>query len=201
MTTNRRSASSTALILTCLLLGALLDFIFNGVLKIVWFIVYGPVYLACAEILLTKLMTSHPPRLSRLGAGALLCGAFAAHLGMTGLHRQEVYRMSPVSTDPITFRSDDWPQKLYVSSDGLAKKLLGVKTTEPVPVIVSRVVDYGCTRSFTVVSVDDVDVRDPGSRWSWKSDPGVATPTHPIGPGYEDDGLSWCKISFYPGRH
>lgn len=202
---NRFALPAFLLAVACALLGALLDFVFNGVFKIVWIVIYGPAYVVAAKGLATQLSQHSKTRfkpLTRVAVGGFLGGAIVLHLASTGHRRQAVYPMLLATADPITLRSEQWPQKLFVSSDKLSKTLAGPNAQQQIPVATERVTDYGCTRTFEVVSVAGVDVRsDPDARWTWKTDPRAAARATPAGPGYEDQGLPWCRIKFYRGVH
>lgn len=190
--------SPVALTIACALLGAALDFVFNGVFKIVWIVIYGPAYVVAANVLSKKLSGTKFKGHSRVAVGALLGGAAVMHLAFTGVRRQVVYSMNVASSNPIVLRSDEWPQSLVVSSDKLAKALAGMTSQRGIPVVIERVVDYGCTRSSRTTTVAGVDIlNDPDSRWTWKTDPHAVVV--PLGPGYEDDYLLWCRIKFYRG--
>lgn len=194
----RALTSSAPLLFTCAFLGVLLDFIFNGVLKIVWIWIYAPAYLTAATILVARLSKTRHKPVANEAAGLMILGALALHLLFTGAIRQSVYPMDLSLTEPVTFRSDLWPQRLIVLSDQLSKHLTGMPSTKALPVVIERIADYGCTRSSVVVSVAGVDVRvDPDARWTWKTDPLAAASFE--GPGFEDRGLPWCRIRFYRG--
>lgn len=193
-----------------ILLGALLDFVFNGVFKIIWFVVYAPAYVAACKFVETKLTDTHHEAHSRLAVISLLGGALITHLMFTGYHAQTTYTMKVALFNPITLHSNAWPQKLVVSSDRLSKQLAGsasgsVPEVKPeIQIVISRIVDYGCTRTFTVESVAGIDVHwDPDARWTWKTDPSTtmqsssSSSSGSTGPGNEDQQLPWCWFKFY----
>jgi hypothetical protein len=195
---NRSGSPLITLSIFCILIGASLDFTFNGVFKIIWIIVYGPAYIAASKILTTQLSKTKWASNSSLAVGSFFAGALAMHLFFTGYSRHVSYHVSLTSMDPVTFHSDQWPQRLIVVSPTLSSKLVGMKSVQDVEVEIIRTVDYGCTRLFRVESIAGVDfLKDPESRWTWKTDPHFPGPIPRVGPGYEDEGLPWCRIHFY----
>jgi hypothetical protein len=175
--------------------GVALDFLCNGVFKIIWFVIYFPTYFVVAVALVSRLSSTRwAPDTRKLLLGLTL-GATCGHLHFTTHHHLLTYTMSIDAQDPITLRSSEWSQRLVVSSDPLAKKLAGHPRGENVPVTVDLVTNYGCIQSYRVNTIDDVDVRDdPTSTWTWKGGSSVPDAS---GPGSEDRYWPWCKIQFY----
>jgi len=195
----KRTASFWGFLLACAISGAVLDFLFNGVLKIVWIIVYGPAYIAACKVLTTQLERLKRPELNRLGVIALMGGALVCHLASVGRRREVTYPMVRISDDPVTLHSSDWPQVLAVSSEPLKQLLANRSKAEEVPVVLQAVMDYGCYRSIKVTTVAGVDVQsDPAASWTWRMENRAPMPTD-IGPGSEDLQLPWCRIKFYRG--
>ena len=186
----------------CLLLGAVLDFVINGVFKVVWVIIYGPAIVVAAQVLVTRLAKTSFAKWARGAASFLILGVAVTHFLLTGYHRQIAYPMFVASSDPLIFRSTSWPQELIVLSSKLAQKISQHRDQKEVVVLTSRIVDYGCTRSFVVEAVDGVSFKgDSEVRWTWKMDPKIASSSQMRGAGYEDEDLPWCRIQFYRGVH
>lgn len=193
------------LLLLALFAGALLDFIFNGVFKIVWIVIYGPAYLAAIKVLIAKLANTPLKAFTRPLVGAFLSGALLIHILLTSHASKLVYKMAVVSTDPITLQSADWEQKLILQSDRLSEALRSGLDASPVAVVLARTTNYGCTVKLVIQNVAGIDIiDDPKSRWVWKSSPmprqNGDEPLHSTGgPGSEDQSLPWCRYKFYRG--
>jgi hypothetical protein len=183
-----------------LLLGGALDFVFNGVLKIIWLVIYGPAYAVACHLYIWLVVRTRYAAFWRESAIAFLLGALVMHLTFTGQVARDSYPMTLASSDPLTLVSQTWPQKLIVVSKKLSAQ---IATAAPpgIVVVIRRINDYGCTRSSVVESVDGVDVEnDPEARWTWKRGSGADETARPrVGPGNEDQGLPWCQIKFYRG--
>jgi hypothetical protein len=185
----------------CALLGALLDFVFNGVFKIVWIVIYGPAYVVAAKVLHTQLSRLRPSWPARPAIVSLFAGALACHLLCVGHTRQVAYLMTQVSNAPMTFRAADWPQTLVVTSDKLTQVLGAGAGKDRVPVVLNAVLDYGCYQSLKISTVAGVDVQtDPDASWTWRMENRAPMPTD-IGPGSEDRSLPWCLLKFYRGMN
>jgi hypothetical protein len=191
--------ASIAFLAACAISGALLDFAFNGVFKIVWFVVYGPAYCAAAKVLDTQLSRLRPSWPVRPAVVALLGGALIGHLVSVGRTRRIEYSLKLVSDSPITLRSGDWPQILVVSSEKLGQRLATLADKSAVPIVLDAVTDYGCYRSVKIATVAGVDVQtDPNASWTWRMENRQPVPVD-VGPGSEDRVLPWCLIKFYRG--
>jgi len=192
----------TALLVFCFLGGALLDFVFNGVFKIIWIVVYGPAYVVAAKLLAYKLGQSRWKEHVKVAVWALLIGAGVGHLIFTGHERGKAYRMDVVSDAPVTLHAPQWSQRLLVSSPKVDKALAALPSRKDVPVTVTFVLNYGCVKHWYVETVAGVDVRgDSDASWTWRTDGRApADPGLALGPGDEEDrGLPWCKLKFYRG--
>jgi hypothetical protein len=202
MTNDQKSSlqSITICILVSVFLGALLDFLINGVLKIVWMVIYIPIYLVVCNMMLDHLSAKGLSSLRRYTVVAFSVGALVVHLVLVGRAHTRVYQMLLVSDKPVTLRSRDWPEVLIVSSAKL-RELLSRQTgkeQKDVPVKISSITDYGCIRSYAVNSVDEVDVEfDPQASWTLRND--AKTLAEITGPESEDQWLPWCRIKFYRG--
>jgi hypothetical protein len=175
--------------------GAAVDFIFGGVLKIIWFLIYTPAYFVIAHTISTWLRTTRWAALASKSLIAIFCAALLNHLLWSGYHRDFTYEMVKGSDSPISFRSGEWPQVLFVSGPKLEAALGPRPLQDKVRVTVSAVMDYGCIRSFKLVSIGDF-ILDPDASWAWKTDKNATTPEQ-NGPGSEDQKRPWCKIKFY----
>lgn len=181
---------SILVVLACGLLGAGLDFALNGVFKIVWAVIYVPVYLAVAAGLYSNL--------TRDAAFSFLCGAAIIHLIFTTGTDTRIYSMKVNSTSPLQLGSEAWPQKLFLDSPTLQKKLSSRQTDEPVSVVINRTTNYGCTQSTYIKTIDGFDIRkDPETSWTWRTEKYAPAPTD--GPGTEDYKWFWCRFQFYQG--
>jgi hypothetical protein len=179
---------SILIVLGCAIFGAVLDFLVNGVLKIVWAVVYIPVYIAIANGLHS--------RIKRNGIIAFFCGAAFIHLVFDGRTQTLTYKMDIIEPSPLQLGSSEWSQRLFVESPSVQKKLGADTSKAQVEVSIVRETTYGCTVSSYVKTVAGIDVKtDPASTWVWKKDKNDPTPTK--GPGAEDAKLGWCRLKFY----
>src|SRR5271170_2321981 len=109
-------ARSAGAIAAALALGVLTDFIANGVLKIRFAVIYAPVYVGLASILVTRLYNTPWEKLVKPVAGLFLVGAFGFHLAAVGHEHVLNYTMALASKSPLTFKSPTFPQMLIVVS-------------------------------------------------------------------------------------
>lgn len=205
------------------LIGIGVDFMFNGILKVVWLAIYGPVYLGIASTLYNSLYKTSFRASAKLGAFAFLGGAAAGHCLWTGHTETRIYPMSRggMSGSTITLRSPRFSRTLVVTSELLRKTLpegleetrassssSGNSSGNGIPVAIQVVQDYGCIRTFKVSTVAGVDVmNDPGSLWVWRSDeatsassPGPGAPLNgPLLDGIDEENQRkpWCMIHWY----
>lgn len=180
-------------------IGAVFDFLTYGVLKIIWMMIYVPMYFIAGKMLFHGVTRMGRPELARQAVVAMIAGALAAHLVLVGRRGSAVYTMTSVLGTPIILHSSEWPQTLVVASEPLAQNLAGTPTRDNVPVVMEFITDYGCTRSSRVVDVDGVDVdHDPNASWTWKTDKNIH-PSPTSGPGTEDHEFPWCWYKFYRG--
>src|ERR1039458_6978478 len=105
-------------------LGVAFDFIFVGVLKIIWILIYGITYLTIATTIDSQMRHKYHKRLSRVSALCFLLGAFLGHFSFTGWHREDVYLMKLESSDPIVLKATEFPEFLYLTSTGLKKEIV-----------------------------------------------------------------------------
>ncbi len=178
------------------LAGALLDFLIYGVAKIIWAVIYVPLYAVVGSTLHSKMASSKRPYLFKTAYFSLLAGAAMAHVLAVNRHRTVTYSMTSSATQPFTLHSPEWPRILIVNSAKLAQDLAGKPLGKEIEVKVDVVSDFGCFTSFLVNTVDGVDVKsDPEASWTWKADSKMETKSE--GPGLEDQELPWCRIHFY----
>ena len=179
-------------------LGVALDFLFNGVFKIIWILIYGPAYCVAGKVLAAQLAPTRWANLIPSAVVTLLCGALIGHLVLVGRARTLVYSMKLTGNSPIVLGSSDWPQTLVVSSEKLRQGLSQSSSLSSIPVSVTLVTDYGCIRTSGVDTIGGVDVRmDREATWVWKTDPHATNLSVIAGPGTEDSDLPWCRIKFY----
>jgi hypothetical protein len=177
-----------------------MDFFVNGVLKIVWFVIYGPIYLAAAMALAGYLLGKN--RRSELGTGlfALFFGSALIHLALSGHVVRWPYFTHLKSLAPVTLASVDWPQSLLVTSAQVSSALVKLPLESAVPIVIYEITDYGCIRSFQVDTVGGIDVRlDSDASWVWKLKPQDKNSEIAVGPGSEDRKFPWCWFRFYGG--
>ncbi len=174
--------------------GALFDFLVYGVAKIIWAVVYVPLYVVVASILHTQLTRSAHARHFKMAFVGFVAGALVARVALVHRHRQATYVMAAGGSQPFTLHSEDWPRTLLVTSEALAKDLSAKPAGRALSVVVDVVSDYGCISSFQVRTIDGVNVEnDPSATWTWR-DPSVGATS---GPGLEDQELPWCRIQLY----
>jgi hypothetical protein len=179
--------------------GVLTDFIFNGLLKIVWIAIYGSVYLTIASGLYSYLHERFGTLFALRAGSAFLAGCLIAHLLFAGHREMRVYSMSLISDSGIILQSPELSQTLYISSDQVLKVLgkLDMKAVIPVSIQVTK--DYGCIFSFKVATVAGIDVmNDSGSNWVWRQD---GSRTAPVGgfSGLNEENARrfWCTIAWF----
>jgi hypothetical protein len=180
-------------------LGVGVDCLINGVLKILWLIIYGPVYLGIAASIYNYLHVSRWRPFAWTMAVAFLSGAALGHLALTGRAQIRVYQMKLVSDAPITLQSPEFSDCLFVTSDRLRNALAQRASQENIPVAIQVIRNYGCIESFKVTSVAGVDVMsDPQAMWVWK--PVAEFPARGAahsGMKEENQRLPWCRIRWF----
>ena len=187
-----------AILAAVFVLGVAIDFLFNGVFKIVWILIYGPAYCVAGKVLASQMAPTRWANLIPSAVVTLLCGTLIGHLALVGRGRTLAYSMKLTGTSPIVLASSDWPQTLVVSSEKLGQALSQGSPASSIPVSMTLVADYGCTRTSTVDTIGGVDVRtDRQATWVWKTDPHATNLSVIAGPGTEDLDLPWCRIKFY----
>jgi hypothetical protein len=190
-----------SVVVGCAVMGIMLDFLMNGVLKVVWIAITGPTYVVAASTLATALKRSRWSAYTSRGVVGLLVGTILGHLIFQNHGEVRTYPMSRVPSSlsqAVAFRSDDFPETLFVTSPKLQRELDRRSNDSSVPVSVTIQKDYGCIRSFRVSTVAGVDVlTDTDATWTWKIDknnPGK--PFTGVDPHDEDQALIWCR--FHP---
>jgi hypothetical protein len=183
------------------LLGLTLDYLFSGVLKVIWFLIYAPFYAAIGNALYMQLRKSSFKESSLWITSAFFIGAALGHVTFTAYTRRFNYSMSLQSLNPTTLNSSEWPQKLILISDPVTAALVKIPPKGDIPVVIEDTLDYGCVRRSKIVSVAGVDIsNDAASSWTWKKDHSYAVQIDPVqlsGPGNEDQNLPWCLLQFY----
>lgn len=180
--------------------GVAADFLVNGVLKIIWIIIYGTTYLGIAASLYNRaLSTPLRDRASWL-ALAFLAGAALGHVALTGRSQLRTYTMTVLTASPLALGSSEFTDQLLVTSSRLQQELSRPGAPASVPVTIQVVENYGCIESFKVSSIAGIDVlSDPQASWVWK--PPQGGPTAPTsgsaGLTEENKRLPWCQIHWF----
>jgi hypothetical protein len=187
-------------------LGALVDFLFNGVLiawafklqfKEAFAFIYIPLYFTVALTISNYILTTKWEKLAAATVVIYLAGAALGHFTLVGAHRTLKYSMNwddhyETEKNMALLRSNDWPQILFVSSERVEDELKRNYVGHPVPVTVDAVTDYGCYRNAAVHTVAGVDVMyDRMADWTWQVNH-LAPPAQKYGPGKEDQVYFWC---------
>jgi hypothetical protein len=190
---------SHAIVAAAFFLGVLTDFIFNGVLKIVWIAIYGSVYLTLSGGIYTYLLTSQWKQYAVKSGIAVLLGSIVSHLLFTGQVEIRHYDMRLTSEAQLVLQAPELSQTLYVASENAVKALGKFEKNVSVPVTVQVVKDYGCILSFKVITVAGVDVMgDAQSSWVWKQvDSRSPPPGGFSGLNEENSRRPWCTIKWF----
>jgi hypothetical protein len=192
--------------LSCLLLGFIADFGFNGVIlgyvsqtmfteKFAY--IYCTLFFSIAYGLSNYLPETRFHKFSYFGVAAFLVGTLISHLSFVGSHSIRLYIMEPdlkytATEKAILFRSATWQQVLFVTSDNVQKSMSERFNNEHVPVVIEVTSDYGCDRETYISTVAGVDVRtDHAANWVWQVDRKMAV-IEP-GPNTEDHHYFWCR--------
>jgi hypothetical protein len=192
-----------ALALGCFVLGAFTDFVFNGILKIVWIAIYGLCYVTIGTTLNAYLAKTRFFKNTRLSMTALLLGALAGHLAMAGHQFPRNYSMrlvsNPFENASIALKAEELTETLYISSEKLQQKLSqksSAASQEPIPVTVRVTFQYGCIQKIVVDRVDGIAINsDPAASWTWKIDRDAPTAAEPLNLGWGDEKYFWCHKS------
>jgi hypothetical protein len=180
------------------LFGMLVDFLFNGVLKIIWIPVYGTAYLAIAATIYNYGVSHCLQAAAKYLVLFFFAGTLLGHLIFTGITVVRTYSMEVVSASPLQLHSNDFSDNLFLASDAI-NQALAQNPGKPVPVDIEVVENYGCIASFKISRVASVDVaHDPNSFWVWKQAGGSA-PTNSASAGMdvENQRKPWCRIHWF----
>jgi len=193
-----------ALAIACFVFGVFMDFVFNGILKIVWFIIYGLSYVTIGTTINSYLVETRFAKHTRLAMATLLLGALAGHLTLTGHQDVRKYSMtlspSPFQNAPLAMKAKELTETLYVSSDKLQEKLQeklaqhsSPTAQEPIPVTVRVTTHYGCIQLIQVDEIDGVAINsDPAASWTWKIDRNTNV-LDSVHLGWGDENYFWCR--------
>lgn len=179
--------------------GVAADFLVNGVLKLIWIVIYGATYLGIAASIYNRALTGRWRESAGRLAVAFLAGAALGHVALTGRSHLRSYSMTALSASPITLGSPDFSDQLLVTSSRLQQELSRPGAPVSVPVTIQVVQNYGCIESFRITSIGDVDMMaDPQATWVWKAAPGVPPGTAArSGLAAENARLPWCQIHWF----
>lgn len=188
-------------IIVSALFGVGVDFLVNGVLKIIWIAIYGAVYVTIAATLYNYALSTRWRSfgLALTISAVFLLGTALGHIAFQGKTQVRVYSMNLVSTEPILLRSPDFSDGLFVTSEKLHAELAKPGSPRVIPVRILVVQSYGCVQSFKVASVAGVDViTDPQASWVWKVVPGTSVRGKAsVGMKEENQRLPWCLIQWF----
>jgi len=181
-----------------ILSGALTDFLFVGILKIIWIWIYGAAYLALAMTLESKLRSRELwKNHTRWPVTAFLLGCLISHLFFVNHTREEVFPMQVESREPLVLKTGEFPELLYVTSQKLQKNLTESPNKKETMMVAESVNDYYCMKSFSIKSIEGVEIKnDKSSTWTLRFNK-VGIFTNKILPSMDDSSWPWCKISFY----
>jgi hypothetical protein len=195
---------NSAMFFAAVLGGVFTDFLFVGVLKIVWVAIYGTVYLTCASTLYTFLSKSRFKKITLSSSLGFFATAFIFHFSVEGVQSNRTYLMDLDSYPPPALHSPKFAQLLIVESDRLQSLLPEKNLTKEIPVSFAIIKDYGCIRSFKVKTVAGIDVMDDvRASWTLKAEKGyLFTSTAPPDPRFdgmaeENMRLPWCHFKWY----
>lgn len=195
------STEQRALAVAFFLLGIVVDFLFNAIFKIIWIVIYGLCYIAIGTTLNAYLSKTRFAKCTRFTLIALLLGALAGHLAMTGHQVIRNYSMrrvpSPFENAPVALNTKELVETLYVTSDKLLQKMgpySDSSSQEPVPVVIRLTTEYGCIQKITVDQIAGVDIAsDPAASWTWRSDRYAIPAPNIKNMGWGDEGYFWCS--------
>jgi hypothetical protein len=189
-----KSAQPLAL---CVVSGGVVDFLVNGVLKILWIPIYGPVYISISLAIYNYILRSRRSSFALKGAISFLIGAAIGHLVLTGRKEVRVYPMNLTNDNPISLRSPSFSQSLLITSDKV-RNAIGDRKSD-IPVTIQIVKDFGCIQSFKVATVAGVDVMfDTSADWVWRDEKIVSVPSGGFS-GMDEENLKllWCRIRWF----
>jgi hypothetical protein len=188
-----------SILVASFLAGVAIDFIFNGVLKIVWVAIYSATYLTAAAIHYSYFNERLGNLFAAKAATVFLLGCFASHLWFTGQHETRTYLMKLKNDPRIILQSPELSQSLFIASDRVSTVTSKLDANDSVPVTVDVVKYYGCIFSFKVVTVAGVDVmNDPESSWVWKQLESRPAPSGGFsGLNEENARRLWCTIKWF----
>jgi hypothetical protein len=187
---------------TLFFLGALLDFITNGVLKIQWLSIYATVYVGIAATLYNYALTTPWQKNAVKLTITFLIGAGTGHLLFTGQTDTRNYEMMLTANAPITLESPDFADPLLITSTPLQSLIDENKIDlKKIPIVVLVVKNYGCLQSFKIKSIAGIDVTaDAEANWVWKPSlrhVSATQSTHYSGVEEENRHLPWCLIHWF----
>ena len=176
------------LVLLSFSLGMALDFILVGIFKVIWFPIYATTYFAVAMSVETYFLRTNTVKIARLAAGAILVGAAIIHIIMVGRHSEHTYSLHLVKLNPLILQSSEFPELLYLSGSKLSEAIAKENIQAGIPMLSESTTDYGCRRSFKIISIDHIDLAsDPSASWTMRA-------THPL---IEKQKWLWCNLQFY----
>jgi hypothetical protein len=195
-----KPSERVALAIACFAFGIVIDFLFNAIFKIIWFVIYGVCYVTIGTTLGAYLTKTRFAKHTTLSMITMLLGALAAHLAMTG--RQDVRTFStkmvpsPFENAPIALKAPELAETLYVTSDKLLQRLSpSAPPAGPVPLTVRVTLQYFCVQKIYVDQIDGVEIdSDPSASWSWQIDRN-STNKEPLTLGWGDEKYFWCRKS------
>lgn len=187
------------ILIASVLLGVLTDFLFNGVLKIVWIAIYGATYLTLAAALYSRLHIQFGDRFGARAGMLYLVGCLFSHLVFVGHHETRTYSMSLMSDSRIILESPELSQNLYVTSDHVLQALGKLVAHQTVPITVQVTKDYGCIWAFKIATVAGVDVmEDSAASWVWRPAESKSVPSGGFdGLNDENSRRFWCEIKWF----
>jgi hypothetical protein len=198
--TEAKPKDRIALAIAFFVFGIFMDFVFNGLLKIVWLIIYGLCYVTIGTTINSYLVETRFAKHTRLAMFALLLGALVGHLTLTGHQDLRKYSMirspSPFQNAPLAMKAKELTETLYVSSDKLQEKLSqhsSPTAQEAIPVTVRVTTQYGCIQLIQVDEIDGVAINsDPAASWTWKIDRNTNV-FDSVHLGWGDENYFWCR--------
>jgi hypothetical protein len=188
-----------SILVASFLAGVAIDFLFNGVLKIVWIAIYSATYVTVSAILYSYLHERLGDLFAAKAAAVFLMGCLASHLLFTGQHETRTYLMKLKSDPRIILQAPELSQSLFVAGDRVSTVMSKLDSNQSVPVTIDVVKYYGCIFSFKVMTVAGVDVmNDPESSWVWKQIDSHPEPAGGFsGLNEENARRPWCTIKWF----
>ena len=171
-------------------MGILVDFITGGLLKIIWFAIYATTYLALGMTLGTYL--ARFSQSYRQQVIFFLAGTLFGHLMFAGDHHRPNFQMNFESYSPIVLTSPQFSESLFLTSDDFTSKL--GRNVKKVDVLFESLSDYACVKSFEILSVDGIDVRN--TSWTWRA-LALEIRTNFDSPTTDRSPWPWCWYQFY----